>query len=657
MNPDRTAVAGRARCTLAAGLAALLLLGAGCAAPPASNVLPRPLRDAAPSAAVAQPATRPMLEPSAGRTEQAGRWAERSMVVAAHPFAAQAGRAILAEGGSAVDAAVAVQAVLTLVEPQSSGIGGGLFLVHHDGRSVQTWDGRETAPAAATPDLFVRDGRPLPFLEAVVGGRSVGTPGALRALELAHAAHGRLAWARLFEPAIRLADEGFPISARLHATIRDHGGESLRADPDAAAYFFDAVGAPKAIGTRLRNPALAQVLRDVAARGSVAFYEGPVARDIVAKVRGHAANPGSLSLADLAGYRARERAPLCFDHRAWRVCGMGPPSSGALAIGQMLGLLAAPGVPDIRAQSPRRGPAGLEPTPQAVHLFSEAGRLAYADRDRYVADTDFVPLPGGDAAALLAPAYLARRAALIGERSAGRALPGAPLTGMAAQADDRSPELLSTSHVAIVDGEGHALSMTTTIEYIFGARLMVRGFLLNNQLTDFSFVPDECPQAAAAQRPPANRANEARGGPSIPCEGGVPVANRVEPGKRPRSSMAPLLVFDRAAGGPPVLVLGSPGGASIINYVAKALVATLDWGLDAQQALALPNFGSRNGPTELEAGRVSTDLVRALEARGHALQQVPMTSGLQAIQRRVHDGRPAWFGATDPRGEGEAAAD
>ena len=657
MKPDRTAVAGRARCASAALLAALLLLGAGCAAPLISNVLPRPLRDAAPTAPVTQPATRPMLEPSAGRTDQAGRWAERSMVVAAHPLAAQAGRAILAEGGSAVDAAVAVQAVLTLVEPQSSGIGGGLFLVHHDGHSVQTWDGRETAPAAATPDLFVRDGRPLPFLQAVVGGRSVGTPGALRALELAHAAHGRLAWARLFEPAIRLAQDGFPISARLHATIRDHGGESLRADPEAAAYFFDAAGAPKAVGTRLRNPALAQLLRDVAARGSSAFYEGPIARDIVAKVRGHAVNPGSLSLADLAGYRARERAPLCFDHRSWRICGMGPPSSGALAIGQMLGLLAAPGVADIRAEPPRPGPAGLELTPQAVHLFSEAGRLAYADRDRFVADTDFVPLPGGDATALLSPAYLARRAALIGERSVGRAQPGAPVAGLAAQADDRSPELLSTSHVVIVDGLGHAVSMTTTIEYIFGARLMVRGFLLNNQLTDFSFVPDECPLAAAWQRRPPEGVNASRGGPSIRCEGGVPVANRVEAGKRPRSSMAPLLVFDRAVGGAPMLIVGSPGGASIINYVAKALVATLDWGLDAQQALALPNFGSRNGPTELELGRVSPELVREMQARGHTVVQAPMTSGLQAIQRRLRDGRPAWFGATDPRGEGEAAAD
>ena len=606
---------------------ALAVGAAGCA-PLAQRPLrdpgaeQRPLRDAA--------ALRPMLEPTAGRTEQAGRWGERSMVVAAHPLAAEAGREMLVAGGTAVDAAVAVQAVLTLVEPQSSGIGGGLFLVHHDGRQVRTFDGRETAPAAATPDLFLRDGRPLPFMQAVVGGRSVGTPGALRALEMAHAAHGRLPWARLFEPAIRHAEQGFAIGPRLHAALRDYGAEGLREDSEARAYFFDADGRSKPVGTRLRNPALAQVLREVAARGSVAFHEGAIARDIVAKVRGHLANPGLLSEADLAGYRARQRAPLCFDYRAWQVCGMGPPSSGALAIGQMLGMLGSPGLPDIRALPPTRGEAGLEPAAQAVHLFSEAGRLAYADRDRYVADTDFVALPGGDAAALLAPAYLARRAALIGERSMTRALPGTPLAGLPARADDRSPELASTSHVSVVDAQGHAVSMTSTIEYIFGARLMVRGFLLNNQLTDFSFVPESA---------------------------GVPVANRVEGGKRPRSSMSPLLVFDRAAGGPPVLIVGSPGGASIINYVAKVLVATLDWNLDAQQAVALPNMGSRNGPTELELGRISPALAGALEARGHALVQAPMTSGLNAVQRRPRGGAMAWFGATDPRGEGQALAD
>ncbi len=603
----------------AGALAGLLLAGlcAGCGMPP---------RDAGPSG----PALRPMLEPSAGRSERAGQWAERSMVVAAHPLAARAGREILRAGGSAVDAAVAVQAVLTLVEPQSSGIGGGLFLVHHDGAQLRTYDGRETAPAAATADLFLRDGRPLPFMQAVVGGRSVGTPGALRALELAHAAHGKLPWARLFEPAIRLAHDGFAISPRLHATLVQYGGESLRADAEAGPYFFTADGAPKPAGSVLRNPALAQVLREVAARGSVALHEGEIAQDIVAKVRGHAANPGLLSHADLAGYRARERAPLCFEHRAWRICGMGPPSSGVLAIGQMLGMLAAPGIPDIRTEPPRPGALGLEPTPPAVHRFSEAGRLAYADRDRYVADTDFVALPGGDATALLAPSYLARRAAQIGERSLQRAAPGTPLAGLAALADDRSPEWVSTSHVAIVDAHGNSVSMTTTIEFIFGSRLMVRGFLLNNQLTDFSFVPSA---------------------------DGVPIANRVEGGKRARSSMSPLMVFDRAAGGPPLLVAGSPGGASIINYVAKTLVATLDWGLDAQQAIELPNMGSRNGPTELEAGRVSPALVSALEARGHTVVQAPMTSGLIAIQRRARGSGTAWFGATDPRGEGEAVAD
>jgi gamma-glutamyltranspeptidase/glutathione hydrolase len=544
------------------------------------------------------------------------------MVAAAHPLAVQAGLRMLRDGGSAVDAAIAVQMVLGLVEPQSSGLGGGLFLVHHDGHRVQAYDGRETAPAQAGPGLFLRDGRPMGFAEALVGGRSVGVPGVLRALELAHAQHGRLPWAALFVPAIELAERGFPVGARLAALLREPMAQRLREDAQAAALFFPHDGMPIAAGQTLRNPAYAAVLREVAAKGADAFYRGDIARDIVAAVRGHARNPGSLSESDLAGYRAVEREPLCFGYRRWRLCGMPPPSSGTLAVGQMLGMLEGR---DLAALRPLPAPWGLEPAAQAVHLVSEAGRLAFADRARYVADPDFAPLPGLGAATLLDARYLRERAALIGERSMGHAAAGTPLGPLMSAADDHSPELASTTQVSVVDGFGHALAMTSTIENGFGAQLMVRGVLLNNQLTDFSFVP---------------------------AVDGVPVANRVQAGKRPRSAMAPMLVFERDSGRL-VMSIGSPGGPSIINYVAKTLIASLDWGLDLQQAITLPNFGSRNGPTELEAGRSSETLADALRARGHVLQIHPQTSGLQGIQRDA----AGWFGAADPRREGVAAGD
>jgi gamma-glutamyltranspeptidase/glutathione hydrolase len=443
-----------------------------------------------------------------------------------------------------------------------------------------------------------------------------------RALDLAQAQHGRLPWATLFEPAIELAEQGFPVGARLAQLLREPLAQGLRDDPQAAALYFNRDGTPLAAGQTLRNPALAAVLRTVAAQGAGVFYLGEIARDIVARVRGHARNPGLLAEADLAGYRAVEREPLCFAHRRWRLCGMPPPSSGTLAVGQMLGMLEARGIAAFR---PGPAPWGLEPDAEAVHRFSEAGRLAFADRARYVADPDFAPLPGLGAATLLDAQYLKQRAALIGPRSMGRAAAGTPLGPLMSLADDHSPERDSTTQVSVVDAYGNGLSMTSTIENGFGAQIMVRGFLLNNQLTDFSFVP---------------------------AVDGVPVANRVQGRKRPRSAMAPMLVFERDSGRF-VMAIGSPGGPAIINYVAKALVASLDWGLDLQQAIALPNFGSRNGPTELEAGRSSGALAEALRWRGHEVQVHAQTSGLQGIQRDT----AGWFGAADPRREGIAAGD
>jgi len=544
----------------------------------------------------------------------------RHMAAAANPLATEAGREILRAGGSAVDAAIAMQMVLTLVEPQSSGIGGGAFLLHFDGRRVQAFDGRETAPAAADESLFMAGGKPMGFYDAVVGGRSVGTPGVLRMLEAAHKQHGRLGWARLFEPAIRLADSGFPLSPRLHALLKDE--KFLARDPAARAYFYEASGVPKSVGTMLRNPPLAATLRSIARGGADAFYLGEIAADVVRAVGSHP-NAGKLAESDLAAYQARERVPVCTDYRRWRVCGMPPPSSGGIAVAQMLGIFAAL---NIAVVPPVESEGQLQPQADAVHLFSEAGRLAFADRNLYVADPDFIPV---DWFALTHPRYLADRAALIGERSMGRAQPGVPAGYTMTWAADEA-QRIATSHISAVDGFGNAVSMTTSIEDQFGARLMVRGFLLNNQLTDFSFAPSEA---------------------------GKPIANRVQPGKRPRSSMAPTLVFDRASG-ELLATLGSPGGSQIIGYVARTLVALLDWDLDIQQAISLPNFGSRNGPTEVEQGRVGRSLIEGLQARGHEVREIPMTSGLQGIVRvRLPDGRRAWAGGADPRREGVALGD
>ncbi|MGH8404948.1 MAG: gamma-glutamyltransferase family protein, partial [Pseudomonas sp.] len=521
--------------------------------------------------------------------------------------------------------------VLTLVEPQSSGIGGGAFIMLWDGKQVHAYDGRETAPAGATERLFLNaDGTPMSFPQAQIGGRSVATPGVLRALEMAHKKTGHLQWAKLFEPAIRLAEEGFPISARLHSLIA--ADRYISRSPEMTAYFLNADGSPKATGTLLKNPALANVFKRIAKEGPDALYYGPIADEITRKVQGNS-NPGSLTLTDLKGYSAVERAPLCTDYKRWKVCGMPPPSSGGIAIAQILGTLQA-----LETRDPRMtlgllkpvkndSPAGLEPVPEAVHLIAEADRLAYADRAQYVADSDYVPVP---VAGLVAPDYLAGRAALIGERSMGVAKPGKPAGIEVAYAPDRSPLSISTSQVVAVDDVGGAVSMTTTVESAFGSHVMVQGFLLNNQMTDFSFIPEE---------------------------NGQPVANRIEPGKRPRSSMAPTLVFDRQSG-EWVATVGSPGGSQIIEYVSKSLVAMLDWNLDPQAAVGLPNFGSRNGATELEAGLFSAQLKQALKDKGHALSEIDMTSGAQAIVRvRDAQGKASLVGGADPRREGEALGD
>ena len=580
------------------------------------------------------PVNEPPAAPELGsgyRTDLSPRHAAQHMAAAANPLAAEAGREMLRQGGSAIDAAIAMQAVLTLVEPQSSGIGGGAFIMLWDGNRVQAYDGRETAPAGATERLFLKpDGQPMAFTAAQIGGRSVGTPGVLRALELAHKKTGHLPWARLFEPAIRLSEHGFAISPRLHSLIA--ADRFIPQSPEMAAYFLNADGTPKATGTLLKNPALAAVFKRIAEEGPDALYHGPIADEIARKVQGHR-NAGSLSEADLAGYAAKERAPLCSDYKRWKICGMPPPSSGGIAIAQILGTLQA-----LQARDPRlaiapmtplksASPAGLEPTPEAVHLIAEAGRLAFADRALYVADADFVPVP---VAGLVAPDYLAQRAALIGERSLGVAKPGQPAGIQVAYAPDRSPLRISTSQVVAVDDQGGAVSMTTTVESAFGSHLMVQGFVLNNQMTDFSFIPEE---------------------------NGQPVANRVQPGKRPRSAMAPTLVFDRHSG-ELLAALGSPGGSQIIEYVSKSLVAMLDWQLDPQAAISLPNFGSRNGATELETGLFSPALKQALRDKGHALSEIEMTSGVQAIVRtRDAQGKVLLSGGADPRREGEALGD
>ncbi len=577
-------------------------------------------------------------EGASGITDKPGWATKKFAVAAANPLATDAGYQILKAGGSAVDAAIAVQMVLSLVEPQSSGIGGGAFLLHHDGKAIEAFDGRETAPAGVDENLFMKDGKPLSFYEGVVGGRSVGVPGTVRMLEVAHKQHGKLQWAKLFEPAIALAEGGFNISPRLNTLVK--ADAHLKKDPTARAYFFKSDGDARDVGVNLRNQPFADVLKSIAARGSKAMHEGPIAQAIVDKVQKHPDNPGKLTMADMATYQPKKREALCTDYSAkgkdYRLCGFPPPSSGAIAVGQILGIL---NNTDAATLAPEASPdgKGVVPAAQWLHLYTEASRLAFADRAQYVGDPDFVPAPdgqlGGNWASMLAPAYLAERAKLIGDQSMTTGQPGSPSGAKIAFGMPAEQPEYGTSHISIIDGYGNSLSMTTTIEDAFGARQMVNpsgvgagGFLLNNELTDFNYAPNDA--------------------------AGNPTANRVQPGKRPRSSMSPTLVFDKATG-QVVMSGGSPGGALIIHYTAKTLYGVLNWGLNTQQAINLPNFAATGTPTQLEEKRFAPATVDALKARGHEVRELAMTSGLQAIERTPS----GLFGGADPRREGVVRGD
>jgi gamma-glutamyltranspeptidase/glutathione hydrolase len=540
--------------------------------------------------------------------------AQRHMVSAANALAAEAGREMLRAGGSAIDAAIATQLVLNIVEPQSSGLGGGAFILYWDKAKseLKVYDGRETAPASARPDRFLVGGKPMPFYDAVLSGLSVGVPGLVRLLEDVHEQHGKLPWAKLFEPAIRIADNGFEISQRLHFLLRLEGPASFV--PAARRYFFTDGGSAFPIGHRLKNPEFAATLRAIAAGGADAFYVGPIAQAIVDAVAAAPIAPGGMTLDDLNNYRVKERPPLCAAYRGHEICGVGPPSSGGPTVAQTLKLVESF---DLGKSADTALGAG------ALHLIAEAQKLAYADRNKYIGDPDFVAVPEG----LLDDAYIAQRRALIDPlRAADKPKPGEP-PGLKRQSFgvDATVERSGTSHISIIDDAGNAVSMTTTIEGGFGSHNWAAGFLLNNELTDFSFVPVDA--------------------------AGQPVANAVAPGKRPRSSMAPTIVFDKARN--VEAVLGSPGGSRIILYVVKTLVALLDWGLDAQQAADLTNFGSQGSGFEIEIDWPAIPLGLSLRPLGHRIVPSLMNSGIHIVTRR--DGHLE--GAADARREGAALGD
>ncbi|SCA56460.1 Gamma-glutamyltransferase [Candidatus Terasakiella magnetica] len=549
-------------------------------------------------------------ESAHGRTLKPLVKSQKAMISVANPLAAQAGYKILRAGGTAIDAAITAQMVLNLVEPQSSGIGGGGFLLVYDPhtKKIISYDGRETAPKKVTPSLFLKEnGEKMAFFEATVGGRAVGIPGLLKMLQLAHQDYGRLDWSLLFEDGAQLAEKGFPVSPRLHHLLKKD--RFLKKDPIAKAYFYNKSAQPHPVGHLLKNPAFAQSLRQIQSGGVDSFYFGQLADKIVDKVTSHPTNPGLLSHGDLMSYKAIKRAPVCLDYRSYHICGMAPPSSGGLSVLQTLGLM-------------EKYDLNNDPKPliDRTHLFLEASKLAFSDRNHFIADPDFVKVPTDE---LLASNYLIGRQTLIQHNQTLKTpVPaGGPLLYRQAFAPDNTEHGLSTTHMSIVDSQGMVVSMTTSIENAFGARQMVGGFLLNNQLTDFSFLPEK---------------------------NGVKIANRVEPLKRPRSSMAPTIVLDQETKRP-VLTIGSPGGSRIIGYVAQSLIAVLDEKKPLDQAIAQGHMTNRNGATELEKGTEAAHNRAQLEALGHQVKLKDMTSGLHAIQI-LQDGRLA--GAADPRREG-----
>ena len=542
-------------------------------------------------------------------------FATRHMVSAADYRAVEAGLEMLQRGGSAVDAATAVQMVLNLVEPQSSGIGGGAFMLFFDAttNNVVTYDGRETAPSSVDENLFITsDGNPMQFFDAVVSGRSVGVPGTLSLLALAHEKHGRLTWSELFQPAIDLARNGFEVSSRLASMLEASYRKRLQTFPEARNYFYPNDQATKA-GKKLVNREFAETLTDIAQHGIEFFYRGAVARNIVSSVQNATNRKGQLSLSDLSNYETIQRSPVCHYYRSYRICGMGPPSSGALTVGQILGILANFDMKALGADNSL-----------SWHLFAEASKLAFADRNYYIADPDFIQVPVDK---LLNPEYLSNRASLISTDTVltTPVSHGNPFDDKHTEmAPDNKPSRFGTSHFSIVDSNGNIVSMTTTIEGAFGSQMMVNGFMLNNELTDFSFAPSK---------------------------NGKTIANRVEAGKRPRSSMAPTIVFN--ADGSPKLIIGSPGGSSIIAFVAKTLIAVLDWKMSIQDAIELGHVVNKNGPTQLEKGTNSESLNSQLMTWGHQIKVREFESGLNGIE--FADG--FMIGGADPRREGVALGD
>ena len=629
---------------LTAPLAGVMLVLAGCGAqdsPPPSAAGPCAILQNGTPAPGTSAAAGSQPEVATGyRKDMTAVTTAHYAVATANPLATQKACEVLKGGGTAADALVTAQAVLGLVEPQSSGIGGGGFLLYYDAaaNSVQAYDGRETAPSAASENYlrWISDSdRAQPKPDARGSGRSIGVPGILRMLMDVHRQHGKTAWRDLFAPAVTLADDGFDISPRLASAIAD-AAPKLKVDPQAAAYFLNSDGSPKTADTKLTNPAYSKTL-GVVASDPESFYTGDIANAIVAAAADTSGGrtPSLMTTEDLAGYAAKVREPLCMPYRGKEICGMPPPSSGGIAVAATLGILDH--FPMNEHQPTDMDRNGGKPSVMGVHLISEAERLAYADRDKYVADTDFVPLPGGTPNTLLNSAYLAQRAALISEqRSMGTAKPGD--FGASPSTPAPVPEH-GTSQISVVDSQGNAAALTTTVESQFGSFHMVDGFILNNQLTDFSAEPV---------------------GPD-----GMPVPNRVEPGKRPRSTMAPTLIFDKsgAGRGPLFATLGSPGGAVIIQFVVKSVVGIIDWGMDPQQAVGMVDFGAANTPkTNVGGEHPNIDpadngdhdpLVQGLRKLGHQVDLADQSSGLSAIVR----GSPGWTGGADPRREGLVMGD